>query len=257
MRVEQEDKGGGRAVGPSAFEIALRTLVREGEPEQQKALVLLGDGRDGYVYPAGECRAYLQRRCREDNQTWRAQRRCMDEGWKRFVVAGQERFRDRVGPWLALAKAAGVRIFSVVHPDAPEEGRDRLELLSWRTGGTVRITDDANEVVDLYNEVVDELNGQHVLTFADPEALPGSERSYQVKVRAGGSTFISGTYSLSIPAVETSWRGTVSGWKQGAERRLGKRVLLGIGVALGLLLTFLLFRGARGLVRAAVHRGRA
>jgi hypothetical protein len=180
----------------------------------------------------------------------------MKQGWSRFVVAAQERFRDRVGPWIALAKAAGVRIFSVVHPDAPEDGRERLELLAWRTGGTARISEDANEVVDLYNEVVDELNGQHVLSFRDPEAMPGARRTYQLKVRAGGSTFVSGTYGVSIPDVDTSWRGAVSGLTGRAEGRLGKRGLLAIGAVLGLILAFILFRGARGLFRAATSRGR-
>lgn len=256
LEVDAEDKRT-RASGLSGFELALQTLVREAEPRQRKALVLLGDGQDGYVYPADECRAYLQRRCREDNKGWRAQRQCMKEGRQRFVVAGQERFRDRVGPWIALAKAAGVRIFSVIHPDAPENGRERLELLAWRTGGTARVAEDANEVVDLYNEVVDELNGQHVLSFKDPGAVPGSTRSYQLKIRAGGSTFVSGAYSVSIPEVETSWRGTVSGWRGSAESRLGKKGLLAVGAVLGLLLAFLLFRGARGLVRVALSRGRS
>ncbi|MEC9072882.1 MAG: hypothetical protein VX938_10900, partial [Myxococcota bacterium] len=223
LKVEDEGDKVGRATGLSGFEMALQTLVREAGPEQRKALVLLGDGRDGYIYPAAECRAYLQRRCREDNKSYSAQRDCMKKGWTRFVVAAQERFRDRVGPWIALAKAAGVRIFSVIHPEAPEDGRERLELLAWRTGGTARISEDANEVVDLYNELVDELNGQHVLTFRDPEALAGEHRAYQLKVRAGGSTFVSGTYGVSIPDVDVSWRGKLSGWKGQAEGRLGKK----------------------------------
>jgi len=221
LKVDDQGDKVDRAMGLSGFELALQTLVREAEPQQRKALVLLGDGRDGYIYPAGECRAYLQRRCREDNKSYSAQRDCMKQGWSRFVVAAQERFRDRVGPWIALAKAAGVRIFSVVHSDAPEDGRERLELLAWRTGGTARISEDANEVVDLYNEVVDELNGQHVLSFRDPEAMPGARRTYQLKVRAGGSTFVSGTYGVSIPDVDTSWRGAVSGLTGRAEGRLG------------------------------------
>ena len=246
---------------PSAFEIALKTLVVDGDPQGERVLVLLGDGQDGYLYPAGECRAFVQERCNKDNATWSARKSCMEKSESRFVVASQERFRNRLGPWLALARASGVRIFSVIHPGAPDHGRERMEILAVRTGGTARVAEDANEVVDLYNDLIDELEGQHVLTFMDPEVEAGDEVSYLLRARAGTSVFTSGAWTGIPPespeGLAALQEADPGGMRTALESRLGPTgamVVIGVLALLLALLAFKLLKGGARLLIGGVSR---
>ena len=137
MEDDEEDaeaEGDPLAVGPwvsepSAMDLALEMLIRDAGRGQQKTLILLSDGKDGYVHRLRECKTQwrLNGPCR--SLRGRAGRDCINEWLKKAVVQEQSRFSPKAERWIGLAKAAGVRIFSVVHPMAETHERERLEVL--------------------------------------------------------------------------------------------------------------------------------
>mgnify|MGYP001293746390 CR=1 FL=1 len=238
LKREDTVKGAVSPGGESAFVMALRTMVQDGNPDGEQVLILLGDGEDGYLYPAGECRAFVQRRCSEDNDTWRARKLCMEKSENQFLVASQERFRERLGPWVALARAAGIRIFSVIHPDAPDHGRERLELLAWRTGGTARVAEDANEVVDRTSDLIDELHGQLVLSFEDERAVEGANLRYRARVKVGGATYRTAAMGVHVPLRASGLVRSLGDVEALGRARLGDTGFLVLAGVLALLLAF-------------------
>ncbi|MGB0592570.1 MAG: hypothetical protein ACPGU1_23065 [Myxococcota bacterium] len=180
MEDDEEDveaAGDPLAVGPwvsepSAMDLALEMLIRDAGRGQQKTLILLSDGKDGYVHRLRECKTQwrLNGPCR--SLRGRAGRDCINEWLKKAVVQEQSRFSPKAERWIGLAKAAGVRIFSVVHPMAETHERERLEVLSFKTGGTARVAHSINDLDSAYADLIDELNGQLVLEFVDEGAVP-------------------------------------------------------------------------------------
>jgi hypothetical protein len=185
---------------PSAMDLGLEMLIRDAARGQQKTLVLLSDGKDGYVHRLRECKTQwrLNGPCR--GLQGRASRDCINEWLKKAVAREQSRFSPKAERWIALAKAAGIRIFSVVHPMAETHERERLEVLSFKTGGTARVARSVNDLDSAYADLIDELNGQLVLEFVDEgavpwdaseagkatEGLPGSECSGHTECELGG-----------------------------------------------------------------------
>jgi hypothetical protein len=202
---EESEVGDPFAVGPwvaqpSAMDLGLEMLIRDAAPGQQKTLILLSDGKDGYVHRLRECKTQwrLNGPCRR--LQGRASRDCINEWLKKAVVREQSRFSPKAERWIGLAKAAGIRIFSVVHPMAETHERERLEVLSFKTGGTARVAHSVNDLDSAYADLIDELNGQLVLEFVDEgavpwdaadagqvaEGLPGSECSAHAECEHGG-----------------------------------------------------------------------
>ena len=202
---DESTEGDPLAVGPwvtepSAMDLGLEMLIRDAGRGQQKILILLSDGKDGYVHRLRECKTQwrLNGPCRR--LQGRASRDCINEWLKKAVVQEQSRFSPKAERWIGLAKAAGIRIFSVVHPMAETHERERLEVLSFKTGGTARVTNSVNDLDSAYADLIDELNGQLVLEFIDEgavpweaseagtavEGLPGSECSAHADCEHGG-----------------------------------------------------------------------
>ncbi len=176
---EDEEIGAPEAVSPwvrepAAIDLALEMLIRDAKPGQQRNLILLSDGKDGYVHRLRECKTQwrLNGPCRA--LRGRASRDCINTWLKKAVVVEQTRFAPKAERWIALAKAAGIRIFSVVHPMAETHERERLEVLSFKTGGTARVANSINDLDSAYADLIDELNGQLVLSFVDEGATPWS-----------------------------------------------------------------------------------
>ena len=237
----REDEAGAESPLP-ALDAALQMLVRDAAPGQPRALILLGDGKDGYIYRLDECRTKLQTDCRLIAKTWRGLKECVDKGLKNQIIAEQQRFARRLGTWLGLAKAADVRIYAVAGPNAEGFERERLEVLALRSGGTVRVAEDANDVVDLYTELIEELSGQYVLTFVDEQALPGSEVAYQVKMKVKGGRKTAPPYRLSIPPAPEGLAVWVAQQRAWAEAKLGKNVLLAIVIVVGVIVALILLK---------------
>ena len=161
---------------PSAMDLGLEMLIRDANAGQQKNLILLSDGKDGYVHRLRECKTQwrLNGPCR--GLRGRQSRDCINTWLKKAVVVEQSRFSPKAERWIALAKSAGIRIFSVIHPMAETHERERLEVLSFKTGGTARVASSINELDGAYADLIDELNGQLVLTFVDEGAVPWSAK---------------------------------------------------------------------------------
>ncbi len=228
--------------GPPAIEVALRMLVEGAQPGQPRALILLGDGRDGYIYRDRECRDHLRAMCAETNTSYDNIKKCIDDAMDKATIKEQQLFGERLPAWLALAKSGNVRIFSVTDPEATPSARERMEILAWRTGGTARVAEDANQVVDLYSDLTAELSGQHVISFTDHEAVPGATRAYEVRLKGRGGSFTTDSFSVTLPRPAESLALQVADARAMVEAKLGKKVVLAIAIGLALVVLLILLK---------------
>ena len=293
---EAEVTGDPLAVGPwvnepSAMDLALEMLIRDAAIGQQKNIILLSDGKDGYVHRLRECKTQWRLRGPCKGLSGRASRDCINEWLKKDVVREQSRFAPKANRWIALAKAAGVRIFSVVHPMAETHERERLEVLSFKTGGTARVTESMNDIDSAYADLIDELNGQFVLTFIDEgatpwdasssgtasEGLPGAECSGHSDCEQGaclaGICQLERSYTLEfevkfpngkvrkpksqpyravlVPTPALSVPGMVAGAYAAGEARLGPTGMMALVIGLALVLGLILLKVLVGLIKKA------
>lgn len=238
------------SLGPSAMEVALQMLIRDADPGRSRVIVLLGDGRDGYSQPQSECLLWARSRCAQSEQTPQARTACLEDTLGKVAVAEQERFLVRAEKIIALAKAAGVRIFTVSNPLSSPSERERLEVLAWRTGGTARVARDPNEVVDHASDLLDELHGELVIRFRDERAVPGSSLRYRARVQVGGATYRTSAMGLEIPERPGGFRRGVGDVEAMGRARLGDTGFLIVAGVLALLLAFMGLK----LLKAVVGR---
>ena len=229
----------------TAIDTAFEMLVRGAEPGQPRILILTGDGRDCYVNAPDDCRTKYSADCQtrvpaDAPERSKALKTCVDDQLQKDAAGEQGVFAKKLPTWLGIAKAADIRIYSVIHPTAPKYARERLELLSWRTGGTPRFAEDANEVLDRYDELIRELNGQIVLTFVDPEATPDTLVNYVVEGHLGSTKYTSEAFSARTPpAVE---RSLIYEFKTFGQKKLGKVGFMAALIGVGLLVLLLLLK---------------
>jgi hypothetical protein len=247
-----------------AFDVALEMVARGAKAGQPRIVILTGDGRDGYINSLEECRFKFESECdaREDIATLarraannpkdrasklkaaEVRKSCLDE--KRSARLNQMRaaeqavFARKLPVWLGLAKAANIRVYSVIHPTALPHTRERLELLAWRTGGTPRYAADSNEVASKSDELVEELNGQIVLTFTDDTVKATENVAYVIEARAGRSTFKSEPFKVLVPPKYEP--GFVANVKSLGESKLGKTGFLAVAIGVGLLLLVIILK---------------
>ncbi len=187
-----------RTSDTGAFEEALRTLVRYGRPGSRKAIIILGDGRDGFIDEDLMCRRLFTssdkfcgkiagklrgRKAREAIQA------CVQGELDKRSTMVQERWRERAVHWLALMRAAGIRVFSVAYSMPREDKsavsylheRERLELLSLKTGGTYREVLNPRKIPDAARATVEELLKERVLTIG---GVLKSDQKYRISVKA-------------------------------------------------------------------------
>jgi len=236
-------------LGTNAFEAALQMLVKDSEPGLPKIMILTGDGRDGYIKAAEDCKARYQQDCLEKPEIktlkGKAQKEavkaCVDPQLQADINLEQAAFAKKLPTWLALAKGAGVRIYSIAHTNAQKYQRDRLEVLAWRTGGTFRYSEDPNEMLDLYDHLMGELNNQVVLTFVDDEAVGGATPSYIVEMRTKNGKYTSEPFvaAEAPPKIEVSF---FNGIKKFGEKKLGKVGFIAALAGIGLIVLVLLLK---------------
>jgi len=77
----------------SAFDEALRLLLQDGKPTARKAIVLISDGRDGYLHDLDLCRASPPARCKAAEGAQR--KACLDDFLKQRLMGQQQQFRQR------------------------------------------------------------------------------------------------------------------------------------------------------------------
>ena len=239
---DDEDDDDPGASGRSAMDLALEMLIRDATPGQPKLLILLGDGRDDYVHRLKECGERFRRTAPCSEADGKARDTCVDAQLKKAIAKEQIQFLEKATRWIALAKAAGIRVYSVVHPNARPHERERLELLAWRTGGTARVAENENEVVDLYTELTDELNGQLMISFTDFGALPGTQRSYEATLGGSGRKFKTPAYAVSIPHQPEGLPVLMADLRSMGEGKLGKTGFMVLGIGIALVLALILFK---------------
>ena len=281
VKPEHEIKGGGFKSesddGPQvrlqAFDAALEMLVKSGDPALPKIMILTGDGRDGYINAPSDCRSKYLVDCQGKDEIkalkGKPQREavnaCVQELLEKDIRVEQGAFVEKLPTWLGLAKAANIRIYSVVHPTAPSYARERLEVLAWRTGGTARVAADPNEVVDHYDNLITELNNQIVVTFVDEEATPESTNAYMIEARGlfGDSTgpgsplasakATSEPFSVTVaPKIE---RTMINKFKSFGQDKLGPIGFMAALIGVGLIVLLLLVKLGKKLFGAGAAAG--
>ena len=284
-----EGGGGGEEVYGGAIDEAFRMLLQKGSIQKPKYLIVLSDGKDGYLDDAEDCRLKylydakkdlekLRDSCREQTRGSRAFRDCLRDSdyakksrqvkakaegeLLKRAVAMQQRFRDeRLGRWLALADAGKVVVHAVGYPTGTPSERERLEILAMKTGGTYREVTEAAALGDAYSDLVDELSNQYVILF-DAGVKAKETATFSVKLSVGGAgSFKTAAFSVYVPEV-------ISGFA--ALKRMGMEkfhwlenkvgspwhiVIVVVAAILALLLLFLLFKMIIGLIKKIFGKG--
>lgn len=157
----------------SALDEALRLVLSDqlrGQPPkpESRAILLISDGRDGYVRDLQLCQDNPPPACAAlDRQKERGGfGQCIQGALTQRMAKQQEWFRQKAEHWLGLARAGGVRIHAVGLGSlgAPHE-LERLRLLAERSGGTFRLAEDEARLADVVARAVGELSGQLVLDY--------------------------------------------------------------------------------------------
>lgn len=263
-RDEQKAKGQALDFETDAFDEALRLLLQEGRPEERKSIVLISDGRDGYLRDLDLCRATPPEPCRSAPEAKR--KACIDEFLRQRLITQQQQFRQRAEHWIGTARAADIRVFAVGLGTlgAPYE-LERLRVLAERSGGTYRQVDKEENLVGAVAATVGELTGALAIDFThqEPEEA-GAQLDLQLEVEmdasvGGGETrFRSTLVSAPIP-VQPSWlertERSVRAAVVAVQEAIGYRTfVLGVTAAAvlgGLLFLLLLFLVLRAVVRKA------
>jgi hypothetical protein len=255
-----------------ALEAAIRLLLLSSPGDAWREIVILSDGRDGYLrFPdlawerAGKDCVARSPECRSRRRVGEAQIPGLDhEGasisCSRAVIAcslprvreglmgREEVVRDHLARLVTLARAAGIRISTIALPRTDPIGNRRLESLAIRTGGTHRA---ASSVADLARGVSTALsiemasglivesskglaaNRDHVLSVA----LGNGLKAAPYRFRTGPGTFgpwslVKGMRAATIDRLGHDW-GPPAFWAGGT---LAILMLIGLILALGKLI---------------------
>lgn len=211
-----------------AVEAAARLLMAGSEPEAERLILLLSDGRDGYLRVSGLVSDHIgrDRACTEKAKSCAAR---AGEGWADRsdpglgrgtpaddheggspectrevlecaiprVATALRRREDVVREYLVMLvqrlRAAGVRVQAIALPGTDEVGARRLQALSLKTGGTFRSAGNVARLAkDTPQALADEMKFQVVVV--PPVGLdPGREYSLAVAL-AGPERVTSAPY---------------------------------------------------------------
>ncbi|MBM4344397.1 MAG: hypothetical protein FJ100_13595 [Deltaproteobacteria bacterium] len=214
QREDAESRGEPVDFVTSAIDVGLGMLVKDGRPGEQLALVVMSDGRDGWVHDLATCAEHPPKPCdlydasadvnagrlaalKSDNQR-NAERyrlatelkRCVEKNnvLTDRVARWQKAFRDKAKQWIGLARAANIRIFALGlrRPGVTTNPYDleRLRLLAERTGGTYREVPAGVGPAELAKRTMSEVGGQIALEFThhDPDAVAEAGDTFSIKV---------------------------------------------------------------------------
>ena len=250
-----------------AFQLALEILTKEAKAGEGRAIILIGDARDGYFDRVNNLKPVYQARCKKKHpykrkkqwaQARKAQKACVHDLMRRAVVAEQTLFERRLQSWFSLAKAANVRIYTVANPMARPDEQDRLSVLALRTGGTYRHGDDDSTFQEMMDDLTTEVNQQYVFTFIDKEAKQGAKLAYKVKLiydgADGSGEQLTSPYHLQIPKTPGGIGVMISNARSTLQEKLGKggflALMIGLALILGLLLLVILKKIFGGKAKA-------
>jgi len=244
---------GARSVRPlPAFAEALRMLVRQGEGLEQRTLVVISDGRDGYLLAEEDAKLRFQRRDCVAALPGKATRKlekersaCVQQKLHQFLGAEQKRYAEQAAKWLALARASGIRVHAVAYESDVADRAfelERLEILSVESGGTFRRATGPGSLYEEVTNLTEELNAQIVIDFTSA-LVQGEELSLRLRAKVdGGNAFVSEDHPIVTPVFDESFMALVNGrliWLQNA---VGYTWYVVILVILGILGAFLFFK---------------
>lgn len=178
----------------SAVDRALELMLRDAKEGTHKAIVLLSDGRDGWVWDLSTCADHPPPPCNSFDPSATANvdrlaamsdrqqmserhrlavelRRCLEreQVLTKRVALMQTIFHDKAQQWIGMARAAGVRIYAVGIRRAgvvtSPHDLDRLRLLAEKTGGTYREVGDNQPAIGAVARTMTEVTGQLVIEF--------------------------------------------------------------------------------------------
>ncbi len=201
-----------------AVEAAARLLMAGSDPEAERLVLLLSDGRDGYLRVADLAseRVSRGRACTEGAKSCAA-RAAREAGRGRAPPGGDHeggspectrevlecaiprvatalrRREDVVREYLTLLvrrlRAAHVRVHAIALPGTDEVGTRRLQAISLKTGGTFRSAGDVALLAkDVPQALADEMKSQVVII---PPVGLDPEQEYSVAVTLAGQERVS------------------------------------------------------------------
>ena len=269
-----------RTVDAGAFEEALRLLVRYGREGSRKAIIVVGDGRDGYVDEQSVCQdLFVQSKAHcagvgqgknlKAREIKAALNECVQRKLNERATTLQQRWAPRAQLWISLARAANIQVYSIAYSLARSDKsmvsydyeRERLELLAHKTGGTYREVYLPAQAEAAAESLVDELNSARVLRVggvlaSDTKYNMGLEATIRVrlgvqkKLKDGKevdevlwaeSILRSRPYTFAAPLVESGFWHTVSEWNRALKEKVGVVLYWVIVVLAVLLLLFILY----------------
>lgn len=185
-REEREENGDRLDFRTSAMDEGLRLLLREGRPGEQKVLVLITDGHDGYLDDVALCKRRPPPKCR--GKKGKRRTKCLQKALDRRITLEQSMFRAKATKWLGVARSANIKIFSLgIGSLARRDELQRLRLLAERTGGTYRTARSEALLAQKIGDLGSELLGQIVIDFTHPK--PGEvDGDLALRIKVKGRT---------------------------------------------------------------------
>ena len=187
-------------------------MLRDGKDGTHKAIVLLSDGRDGWVWDLSTCADHPPPPCNafdpaaaanvdrlaamndrqqlsERHRLAMELRRCIEreQVLTKRVALMQTVFHDKAQQWIGMARAAGVRFYGVGIRrsgvvTSPYD-LDRLRLLAEKTGGTYREVGDNQPAIGAVARTMTEVTGQLAIEFTH-QAPDDIEETFAARLSA-------------------------------------------------------------------------
>lgn len=269
-REERAESGERLDFNTSAMDEALRILLRDSNDGENKALILISDGHDGYLDDIDLCKRRPPRRCREVKGSRR--RKCVKAALDKRITLEQAMFAAKAKKWIGLARAAGIKVYSLgIGPLARPDELLRLRILAEKTGGTYRVARTEARLAQKIGDLGNELLGQVVIDFTHPAPDEVADKAgFRIQVKGADEK---GRRIEKASKVMKTRVPEQHGWKQmvkdgvidalvSAQEALGYDVYVIVGIAIlvvvgliALLIFFLVVRGFFRLLGRIFRRG--
>jgi hypothetical protein len=265
-----------------AIEAAARMLVANSPADALREIVVLSDGRDGYLRVADLISDRLAPTCDTKSKACRDRKSAAGTGGTqagtdsegasiectrevltctipKVAVAMQNRetvVREHLTELIQTLRAHQVRVWAIATPDADTVGRARLLALSAKTGGTFRQAADKPQMSkELAKSLSEELANEVALV---PGASLDPSASYEILVTCDDLSLVSGPYGFATGTKVPLYAGPWNKLRAFAIEKLGHSwgptilwiVVIVVAVVL-LYLVYKLFKLILGLVKKA------
>ncbi|MBP7127781.1 hypothetical protein KBD49_15580 [Myxococcota bacterium] len=263
------EEAAGAPFAEGAVEAALRWLAIAAPATAQRLVLVLSDGRDGYLRVADLAADRHSRRCQPRVEACRSRKgeatydlegaspRC-SRGVMECAIpkvadglrSREERVLDRLAALVNLARALEVQVHVLALPGTDAVGRSRLKALAWRTGGGYFEAADLPGLEDATSRLAASLSRQSVL-----EPRKSLEEGASYRLMASWEGVESGWFPVVAGPGEPFWKGPWSRVRKAVLGRLGHAwgppvlwASLVAAIAMVLLILWTMGKGAKALV---------